>query len=248
MRHRSFLILLMSAASVVVFVTHASGPCSNANLATQNPLTPQTTFQYRMLSGVPHQDCIRTAFSRTSQGPPGTITNGAGVVFQEAGSGQTADITLRMASPGQLPTSAAAGLSRGSQDAYGYYTGGVISYSTNTSLISSCDGFLKATLHELGHLMGLADNYGTNCSTIMNQFSGGNDSGGNLPDHPTQCDEDRTGDAVDISKDSDLVETIEDMTPWGCLYDIEVWEYYFCGENGCTLVGIEIIDQSIECV
>jgi len=44
------------------------------------------------------------------------------------------------------------------------------------------DALVQDMLHEIGHTMNLGDQYGTNGSSVMNQFSGTNDSGGNVPD------------------------------------------------------------------
>jgi hypothetical protein len=48
---------------------------------------------------------------------------------------------------------------------------------------------VKATLHELGHTMGLNDNFfGSPLQSVMNGQSGTNDSGNSLPTFPTTCD------------------------------------------------------------
>jgi hypothetical protein len=51
----------------------------------------------------------------------------------------------------------------------------------------------KVTRHEVGHFMGLgeqSDSCGAANNTVMNGECGTNDSGGNLPDSVTQCDND----------------------------------------------------------
>lgn len=65
------------------------------------------------------------------------------------------------------------GADAGTVDAEGYLTGIGVQFTTNTSLLSSCDGFLKVALHEIGHALGFDDTFGNSGSSVMNQFSGG---------------------------------------------------------------------------
>jgi len=73
-----------------------------------------------------------------------------------------------------------------------YYDG----YNTTVGLVPltmtapGYDAFMiKATLHEIGHTMGLADNLtGTPGQSVMNPQAGTNDSGNNLASFPTSCD------------------------------------------------------------
>lgn len=75
-----------------------------------------------------------------------------------------------------------------SYDEDGYITGYAISLTTNTDLVSSCEGIYKVMLHELGHGLGLDHPWGINGSSVMNSMSGPNDRGGNIASSPTVCD------------------------------------------------------------
>lgn len=81
----------------------------------------------------------------------------------------------------------------------GTVIGGVVDFNTNTEIISNKNGFLKAALHEIGHLHGLGHprNTGLHVSSVMNDFgeiSGGklyekrDDFTHNMPDDVTKRD------------------------------------------------------------
>jgi hypothetical protein len=60
--------------------------------------------------------------------------------------------------------------------------------TTNTSVVSSCLGYYKVMLHEIGHVLGLSHPRGDNQSSIMNDLAGVNDVNLALPVAPTACD------------------------------------------------------------
>jgi hypothetical protein len=80
-----------------------------------------------------------------------------------------------------------------------------ITLNSNELVLSDSKGYLKASLHEIGHLMGLGDHNGFNGSTVMNQFrlrkeldmlGIRDDLGGNVADRVTYCDRRRAKEAA----------------------------------------------------
>ena len=60
--------------------------------------------------------------------------------------------------------------------------------SSDSRLLTSCDGLTKVILHELGHLHGLRDNAVYRGPSVMNRASRRDDTGGKIPFTPTACD------------------------------------------------------------
>jgi hypothetical protein len=58
----------------------------------------------------------------------------------------------------------------------------------NSDLTGYSDALLQVALHEIGHTMGLGDQYGMTPNTVMNQFNGVNDSSRQIPDTIQTCD------------------------------------------------------------
>lgn len=64
----------------------------------------------------------------------------------------------------------------------------VILFNAETPMLSSCLGFYKVALHELGHGFGLGHPSEPDTITVMNSFSGINDDHQAIPLVPTLCD------------------------------------------------------------
>src|SRR5262249_39034697 len=136
-------------------------------------LRPNITYNFQFIgSWGSEADCVRTAFSRW-QAADGT--SGLNAVFAE---GSPPKITLTKV---DLQPPNAGGITSPSRDGDGYVIGFGMQFTNHTDLLQSCDGFLKVTLHELGHGHGLGDTQGTQGSSVMNQMSGPDDGGGNIP-------------------------------------------------------------------
>lgn len=80
----------------------------------------------------------------------------------------------------------------------------IIRLNTTENVLNEPTGYLKATLHEIGHLLGLGDAKGFNGSSVMNNFRlrkelGAigirDDLGGNLPTKIPACDRKRAKEA-----------------------------------------------------
>jgi hypothetical protein len=98
----------------------------------------------------------------------------------------------------------------GAIDADGSITGARVVFTTRSAL-STPLGYLKAALHEGGHLHGLGDNYGFHGSTAMNPFGMG--TSGPLP---TIKENDCPGNvATSINKcNRDMAKYYKDHRPW----------------------------------
>lgn len=74
-----------------------------------------------------------------------------------------------------------------------------VRFNTDTSVINGEVGYLKVGLHEIGHMLGLADNAGFNGSSVMNHLGADFERSNNTADDPfrnlpwdvTSCDRDR---------------------------------------------------------
>jgi len=71
----------------------------------------------------------------------------------------------------------------------GYLSRGAVYITTNEHVVSSCLGYYKVAMHEIGHLLGLGHPIDTEkTASIMNNMDGLNDVGNSLPDAATSCD------------------------------------------------------------
>jgi hypothetical protein len=124
--------------------------------------------------------CVRSGLEAWN--PANAYTTG--VTFTEVGSG--GNFALRKV---HIDGNIAGGVSEDkTYDQYGFMESTTVFFNTNTNLLESCIGHRKVALHEFGHLQGLGDADGSNNSSVMNSFSGKDDSGGNIPMEPTACD------------------------------------------------------------
>jgi hypothetical protein len=182
-------------------------------------------------------DCVRSAFNQwqTSDGASGLNTS-----FTE---GAPAQITL---SKTALANGVAGGTTVPTTDDNGYIIGFGIQFTTNTNYLESCDGYHKVGVHELGHGHGLGDASGTQGSSVMNQFSGKDDVGGNVASSPTDCDASQARQAspdpdpppdcsFDIGTHPPPCGSGEDLDGYGCCYQTGTPILVDTNHNGFTL-------------
>lgn len=152
-------VALFTAASTVAVVAQCLNPPTNPGLGVR----PGTVLRYQFIGTVSQQSCVEAAFTEWSEknAQPG----GNGVSFAPRQDGQTTNIPISMQN---LGTSIAGGITAPGRDADGYITGYGMQFNTNTSVIESCEGFLKAAMHEAGHGQALADANGSGASSVMN--------------------------------------------------------------------------------
>jgi hypothetical protein len=133
------------------------------------------------------------------------------VRFQPTPQGGSADITVQMIALGTIVQNGKPVLRIGRSFppqervlSNKHTTGYVINLTANSRYLKETGGFIKSTLHELGHAHGLDDNFGDKGSTVMNQFSfvdankrsGADDPSGQVPLDVTSCDERRASQAI----------------------------------------------------
>jgi hypothetical protein len=73
-------------------------------------------------------------------------------------------------------------------DPSGFIGSGTVTINTNVNMVTSCTGYKKVTMHEVGHLMGLNDNFSTNPVTVMNQLGQRDDRQNQMASQVTLCD------------------------------------------------------------
>jgi hypothetical protein len=100
--------------------------------------------------------------------------------------GRLADINVALT---PLPDAQGGAITHRTFDARGYTKTAAILFTNDRSVLSTCVGFTKVTLHEFGHLMGLAEAHWVSGSSVMNQMLHPNDAGGNIPTWITSCDQ-----------------------------------------------------------
>jgi len=87
-----------------------------------------------------------------------------------------------------LPLKTPGAIGTVTRDSNGYLSATAIFLSTNKLSVSSCLGFYKVMLHEIGHVLGLGHPKSSNESSVMNDMSYLNDRDNDIPVMPTKCD------------------------------------------------------------
>ncbi len=192
--------------AVFASTTHVLLACISPALMGHMGFEPGTTIKFAFTGSGwgAEAACVRTAITRWENAAAAV---GMNLDFVENSSQPNITLTKVL-----LSDNKAAGATAPSINSQGYTTGIGLQFTTNTSLLSACNGFIRAALHEIGHALGLADTYGTGGSSVMNQFSGPDDTGGNIPLDVTSCDRNR----------ADLAAP-EDPCDWGCPPGYRTW-------------------------
>jgi len=87
-----------------------------------------------------------------------------------------------------LPHNTAGAITEVTRDSRGYAAGVGVLINNNSDTVSSCLGYYKVAMHELGHVLGLSHPRGDHASSIMNDMAGKNDLNEAMPIAPTWCD------------------------------------------------------------
>ena len=163
--------------------------CVNPPLSGQKGMRPGMTLTYLFVGAWPSPDmkpCVREAIAKWNAA---MRANGTGTRLQEAASGQAPRLTFIRTTTLRTGT---VGSTVKTFDAEGSVVGGGIQFTTDPTALSSCAGYTKVTLHELGHMAGLADAHYTNGASLMDQLGGKDDARGNVPRDVTRCDRNRS--------------------------------------------------------
>lgn len=148
-------------------------------------VAPGSTLTYQYVGPWPAdaQQCSAAAFDVWSQ----TLAD-IPIQFHPQTSGRVADVTVVFTA---LTPPIAGAITEPTVTATGAVRRGGIVVSSHHPSVSACVGYYKVTLHEIGHLLGLAHPATeTAGATVMNNLGSDNDAAAMLPSTPTACDYD----------------------------------------------------------
>lgn len=176
------IAVCVSLATLIYFSTRSSFACIEAPILNAGA-KPQTEFTYNFVGAHPTDSelCIVNAFTAWQT----ALQESTQLTFRRAKAGEKTNITIIFT---PIRDNIAGATTSTTRDAQGYVTGFGILISTNVDLVSSCQGYYKVALHEIGHGLGLGHPFGTNGTSVMNMLSSMNDANGNVPFAPTFCD------------------------------------------------------------
>lgn len=180
--------MLVTCALLAVGAVEVVLACISPPGKSGNGFRPSTDVTYQFVGSwgttadsQSETNCVTQGIDNWTQANSG----GSRVRFVPAQSGSSPMISI---SKQALGGSTAGGTTSPNRDGDGYITGLGVQFTTNTNLLDSCEGFKKVAMHEFGHAQNLDDTSGSGGSSVMNQMSGKNDGGGNIPTSVTGCD------------------------------------------------------------
>jgi len=177
--------------------------CINPPGKSGNGFRSGTAVYYELLPNIPEavRSCVEDGI--TKWGNANNSTGGSGVTFSPVPSGVSPNLVFTMSS--NIEAGTAGGISPPTRDSDGYITGVGVQFTTNTTYLESCTGFLKVTLHELGHAQNLDHTNGTNADSVMNHMHGKDDADDPpyLPTDVTPCDKNVAASEARIRRDDD---------------------------------------------